>query len=460
MSISKIIPKISNQNESEVHSLSSPIKYTTKLSSCFEYGDVKHNLEENKGEGSKSKFEKYRREEKKKIKAEPQRRLSDEMSKGMLKLKIKPQPQFINKKRLGYYLEHKIAYILIVLTMLGYLIIMEIDISLEADGDYYKNYSHRIKYFQICPLLILLLNVILNLISEGTKYANNSTTVLEIILLVIIITCSLLEIILKLDKTVFIFKLFYNYIKIIYSAKILINIYLKGSISKFRKEINYFHKNPVTKLVHFCQIGRNLTKIFRIEKESAIVLKIIEDKNLFEPNYDIMSVKKMEKLINDKKTVDALEKTEKNNSSQKKIEIIISEQTNNYKRLIWHPDKITALKTLDNFDFDIFAYSEANRDMEIYTMGLYLFDEYQFEIDLMIAYEKFDSFMYNIQIGYDKTNPYHNPLHAADVMQTMNFVVKSCDYTEYMLLDKLDIFLHLFCAAVHDYSHPGPIMLT
>ena len=51
-------------------------------------------------------------------------------------------------------------------------------------------------------------------------------------------------------------------------------------------------------------------------------------------------------------------------------------------------------------------------------------------------------------------NPYHNSVHGADVMYTVNsFIANST--TMHDELDSTDLFAALIAAAAHDYKHDG-----
>lgn len=57
-----------------------------------------------------------------------------------------------------------------------------------------------------------------------------------------------------------------------------------------------------------------------------------------------------------------------------------------------------------------------------------------------------------IQEGY-LYNPYHNRIHAADVVQTLNSLLQMAG--DQFSFDKEDLFLILVSAIVHDVKHPG-----
>ena len=50
-------------------------------------------------------------------------------------------------------------------------------------------------------------------------------------------------------------------------------------------------------------------------------------------------------------------------------------------------------------------------------------------------------------------NPYHNYIHAADVTQTVNFLIKTCKFAELSNLTYLETAAMYFAASIHDFEH-------
>uniref|UniRef100_A0A8C1XHE3 Phosphodiesterase n=1 Tax=Cyprinus carpio TaxID=7962 RepID=A0A8C1XHE3_CYPCA len=64
------------------------------------------------------------------------------------------------------------------------------------------------------------------------------------------------------------------------------------------------------------------------------------------------------------------------------------------------------------------------------------------------------SFVEALEVGYSKhKNPYHNLIHAADVTQTVHYLLLKTGMVHW--LTELEIFAMLFAAAIHDYEHTG-----
>ena len=113
------------------------------------------------------------------------------------------------------------------------------------------------------------------------------------------------------------------------------------------------------------------------------------------------------------------------------------------------------LSDLHKWDFDIFLLEKAapNKSLEIITS--HIFGVYNFYQTLNIDSVKFTSFIRAVQSGYHSENPYHNSIHAADVVQSYYYFLHSCQAIEIASLADFEIVICLISSAVHDYDHPG-----
>ncbi|KAJ1557520.1 cAMP-specific 3',5'-cyclic phosphodiesterase 4C, partial [Cladochytrium tenue] len=72
---------------------------------------------------------------------------------------------------------------------------------------------------------------------------------------------------------------------------------------------------------------------------------------------------------------------------------------------------------------------------------------------LNINVDKFISGMATIESGYRADLPYHNSIHAADVLHCMNYLVNKPAMR--CLFSDLEIFAIYVAAMIHDFEHPG-----
>jgi 3',5'-cyclic-nucleotide phosphodiesterase len=74
----------------------------------------------------------------------------------------------------------------------------------------------------------------------------------------------------------------------------------------------------------------------------------------------------------------------------------------------------------------------------------------KFNIDEQVALNWISA----VEAGYHG-NPYHNSMHAADVLQITHFIISRGGLAKRCELSDLQVFSALLAAAVHDFDHPG-----
>ncbi|KAI4499820.1 hypothetical protein M0802_005076 [Mischocyttarus mexicanus] len=118
------------------------------------------------------------------------------------------------------------------------------------------------------------------------------------------------------------------------------------------------------------------------------------------------------------------------------------------------PDVVKVLKTLDDWSFDVFSLSEAALGAPVKYIGYDLLNRYGMLHKFKVPPAVLECFLGRIEEGYCRhRNPYHNNLHAADVAQTMHYIL--CQTGLMNWLTDLEIFSSLVAAIIHDYEHTG-----
>ncbi|XP_067290547.1 dual specificity calcium/calmodulin-dependent 3',5'-cyclic nucleotide phosphodiesterase 1C isoform X1 [Pseudorasbora parva] len=129
-------------------------------------------------------------------------------------------------------------------------------------------------------------------------------------------------------------------------------------------------------------------------------------------------------------------------------------RTSNMVGLSYPPSVITALKHVDTWSFDVFTLNEASGDHSLKFIFYELLTRYDLINRFKIPVSALVSFVEALEVGYSKhRNPYHNLIHAADVTQTVHYLLLKTGMVNW--LTELEIFAMLFAAAVHDYEHTG-----
>ncbi|XP_014640152.1 PREDICTED: calcium/calmodulin-dependent 3',5'-cyclic nucleotide phosphodiesterase 1A [Ceratotherium simum simum] len=115
---------------------------------------------------------------------------------------------------------------------------------------------------------------------------------------------------------------------------------------------------------------------------------------------------------------------------------------------------IVTLKDVDKWSFDVFALNEASGEHSLKFMIYELFTRYDLINRFKIPVSCLISFAEALEVGYSKyKNPYHNLIHAADVTQTVHYIMLHTGIMHW--LTELEILATVFAAAIHDYEHTG-----
>jgi len=111
------------------------------------------------------------------------------------------------------------------------------------------------------------------------------------------------------------------------------------------------------------------------------------------------------------------------------------------------------LKNLLKWNFDPFAFSNETNRRPLSTMFLYWCSKMQADRTIEgINAAKLSNYIIEVESQYGN-NPYHNFIHAADVLHSCINLME----TEYLQegLNHIHRFALAFAAAVHDFRHPG-----
>ncbi|XP_072758276.1 dual specificity calcium/calmodulin-dependent 3',5'-cyclic nucleotide phosphodiesterase 1 isoform X2 [Anoplolepis gracilipes] len=118
------------------------------------------------------------------------------------------------------------------------------------------------------------------------------------------------------------------------------------------------------------------------------------------------------------------------------------------------PEVVKVLKTLDDWSFDVFSLNEAASGTPVKYLGYDLINRYGMIHKFKVPPAVLECFLGKVEEGYCRhRNPYHNNLHAADVAQTMHYIL--CQTGLMNWLTDLEIFATLVAAIIHDYEHTG-----
>lgn len=113
----------------------------------------------------------------------------------------------------------------------------------------------------------------------------------------------------------------------------------------------------------------------------------------------------------------------------------------------------TVLATVDDWCFDAFKLDEVCQGHPLSTLAFYLFSRNGLIQKYDLEEVRLARFLRRIESGYPE-NPYHNRIHASDVLQGMQVqLTRGGLYA--MLGEELALFAGYLAAVIHDYEHKG-----
>ncbi|OQS05076.1 cAMP-specific 3',5'-cyclic phosphodiesterase [Thraustotheca clavata] len=115
--------------------------------------------------------------------------------------------------------------------------------------------------------------------------------------------------------------------------------------------------------------------------------------------------------------------------------------------------KIQARIATDGWNLDVLGLD--CKGHPVLFVGIAVFEYHRFYDHVKVDPIALKNFLLSIDEGYLR-NPYHNAFHAADVINSVNYLISSLN-NGYIrnLLTEHEFFAALIAAAVHDFRHPG-----
>lgn len=135
--------------------------------------------------------------------------------------------------------------------------------------------------------------------------------------------------------------------------------------------------------------------------------------------------------------------------------------SNEQREQLWH-----CLNKLEDWDYDVFRLQRTMSGDDHYSLatqpngGSLFITMYAllFRYGLMQKFKLEEQVVINwlsvVEAGYHG-NPYHNSMHAADVLHITHFILGKGGLIKKLNMRDEDTLAALFAAAIHDYDHPG-----
>ncbi|KAG1666487.1 hypothetical protein FOA52_004869 [Chlamydomonas sp. UWO 241] len=119
------------------------------------------------------------------------------------------------------------------------------------------------------------------------------------------------------------------------------------------------------------------------------------------------------------------------------------------------PEKmLVVMAKIDDWQFDAFELDDASDHQPLSMLSFYLFRRFGLIAKFGLDEHKLIKFFMHLEQGYSP-NPYHNRIHAADVLRSMHVLLCGGGIMQASWFDDLSLMACYLSAIMHDYEHRG-----
>lgn len=119
------------------------------------------------------------------------------------------------------------------------------------------------------------------------------------------------------------------------------------------------------------------------------------------------------------------------------------------------PSEVEAvLAKVDDWQFDAFRLAEVSNGRPLSLLGFALLKRYDIVKHFQLDELRLVRFLMRVEDGYP-ANPYHNRIHAADVLQSLHVLVARGGLRERDFCDDVSLLACYLSAIIHDFEHKG-----
>ena len=115
------------------------------------------------------------------------------------------------------------------------------------------------------------------------------------------------------------------------------------------------------------------------------------------------------------------------------------------------------LNQINDPNFNIFSFQKSlnltNSNL-MYTISNFIFEKLGFYKENIISKKKLKLFT-NKVVSLYKSNPYHNSIHACDVLQTCYIIILKGNFKSKKIFNSIDLSSLFIASMIHDICHPG-----
>lgn len=384
---------------------------------------------------------------------------------------------------IGEFMRQLYVELFFVMIVLAYGIFVVVQITMGEDS--LVTYKNAIDLTDVTVGSILLLEISLKVFAFGAQYLTNYWNLFDAL---VIIASFVLGLLAAMGTTS---ALIVKLLRLRVILRVLRVLVVFERVKSRSKSMHFVHKGPITspvehvlRVLHELRFHPALRSSLREEIEFAI--DVIKNNRLYEANGELIgaevdddtqnwlrgeilkvndTAKVLPDATDDERVAGAQVDADGNainggNDGGDSLSYrgATARRSVTMKELLPHLDVASEFelqnlfRDVNNWTFDIFRVNVISGGNALCHLGYHLLHELA-ATHLLIEQTTLVNFLQEIQRGYIATNPYHNSIHAADVMQTVNYFLIQPELTQF--LRPLDRALALIAAGIHDFMHDG-----
>eukprot|EP00842_Homolaphlyctis_polyrhiza_P004631 jgi/Hompol1/5169/HPOL_004197-RA len=114
---------------------------------------------------------------------------------------------------------------------------------------------------------------------------------------------------------------------------------------------------------------------------------------------------------------------------------------------------VPLLSSSIDYNWNLFEFATATQNNTLMVLSSHLFASANLFDFYSIPIDKFRNFVRKIASGYHADLPYHNAVHATDVLHCMSFLANNEKIKQ--VHNEVELFSMYIAAMIHDHDHPG-----
>ncbi|EGR33678.1 hypothetical protein IMG5_045930 [Ichthyophthirius multifiliis] len=358
------------------------------------------------------------------------------------------------RRKIKNAMKSKFIQYLVVLLIFLYTTLIFTNIALDdliEDKDKSSQITKQLHYIELIILSIFFIEIILNSYSSGLKhYFSNKSLFLDFLIIIISIILVIIDISTSNNS-------FSSVATIIRGIFRFLRIFLLiRKFQTFKKiKVSSTINTPAERILEIMSEFKEYFDSINIIQDIQWTMDIIASNKLFDPlMLDENNNEQVIEWVNFGKV--------QTNSQEKQIQLRNEEVKLNVNQQAKYlvlkrqipVNVLNEFQKIDELYFDCFKLEQISKGDETSYLLIYLFIKYDLIQELQVELSSFKQFALSIQNGYNN-NPYHYKLHAFDVLQTLHFFMRKCNFCDLSKTTKLEQIAMYIAAAAHDYDHPG-----